>query len=126
MNYSKITFASAFLAFALSLGASSLRAQEEPAQQQPPPDAPPKPAAKTFPVPVILYGDQEDDSNRNGLRGDYTPLTGIQNATLGIPDFEAQDAEAIYDSLLVVSDRLDENRFGPADPVQIRPDGRAH
>jgi cytochrome c553 len=33
------------------------------------------------------------------------------------------DAEAIYDSLLVVSDRLDENRFGPADPVQIRPDG---
>jgi hypothetical protein len=88
MNYSKIIFASAFLAFALSLGASSLRAQEEPAQQQPPPDAPPKPAAKTFPVPVILYGDQEDDSNRNGLRGDYTPLTGIQNATLGIPDFE--------------------------------------
>src|SRR5262249_16987631 len=29
----------------------------------------------------------------------------------------------LYDSLLMISGRLDENRFGPADPVQIRPDG---
>ncbi|MBI4584957.1 MAG: PSD1 domain-containing protein [Planctomycetes bacterium] len=33
------------------------------------------------------------------------------------------DAEALYDSLLLIAGRLDENRFGRADPVQVRPDG---
>jgi mono/diheme cytochrome c family protein len=33
------------------------------------------------------------------------------------------DAEALYDTLLLVAGRLDETRFGPADPVQARPDG---
>jgi mono/diheme cytochrome c family protein len=33
------------------------------------------------------------------------------------------DAESLYDTLLVVASRLDERRFGPADPVQARPDG---
>lgn len=33
------------------------------------------------------------------------------------------DAEALYDTLLSVAGRLDETRFGPADPVQVRPDG---
>jgi hypothetical protein len=33
------------------------------------------------------------------------------------------DAESLYDALLMISGRLDEKRFGPADPVQIRPDG---
>lgn len=33
------------------------------------------------------------------------------------------DAEALYDSLLLVSGRLDERRFGPADAVQVRGDG---
>jgi mono/diheme cytochrome c family protein len=33
------------------------------------------------------------------------------------------DAEALYDSLLLVCGRLDEARFGPADAVQARPDG---
>src|SRR5262249_11222014 len=33
------------------------------------------------------------------------------------------DAEALYDTLLLVAGRLDECRFGPADPVQVRPDG---
>ena len=33
------------------------------------------------------------------------------------------DAEALYDTLLLVSGRLDEARFGPADPVQARGDG---
>ena len=33
------------------------------------------------------------------------------------------DAESLYDSLLLVSGRLDERQFGPADPVQSRPDG---
>jgi hypothetical protein len=33
------------------------------------------------------------------------------------------DAEALYDTLLLVSGRLDETRFGPADPVEARADG---
>ena len=33
------------------------------------------------------------------------------------------DAEALYDSLLLAAGRLDETRFGPADSVQLRPDG---
>jgi len=33
------------------------------------------------------------------------------------------DAEALYDSLLLVAGRLDERQFGPADAVQSRPDG---
>ncbi len=33
------------------------------------------------------------------------------------------DAEALYDTLLSVAGRLDETRFGPADAVQVRPDG---
>lgn len=33
------------------------------------------------------------------------------------------DAEALYDSLLLVAGRLDETRYGPADGVDKRPDG---
>jgi len=33
------------------------------------------------------------------------------------------DAEALYDTMLLVADRLDETRYGPPDPVQTRPDG---
>jgi mono/diheme cytochrome c family protein len=33
------------------------------------------------------------------------------------------DAEALYDSLLLVAGRLDEKRFGPGDPVTVRADG---
>jgi cytochrome c553 len=33
------------------------------------------------------------------------------------------DAESLYDTLLVVADRLDERRYGPADPVQVQRDG---
>jgi mono/diheme cytochrome c family protein len=35
------------------------------------------------------------------------------------------DAEAIYDSLLLIAGRLDEARFGPGDAVTVRPDGLA-
>jgi hypothetical protein len=35
------------------------------------------------------------------------------------------DAEALYDALLLVADRLDERPFGPADAVQTRSDGLA-
>jgi len=33
------------------------------------------------------------------------------------------DAEALYDSLLMISGRLDDARFGPPEPVQVRDDG---
>jgi hypothetical protein len=33
------------------------------------------------------------------------------------------DAESLYDTLLLVAGRLDERRYGPADPVQVRADG---
>jgi mono/diheme cytochrome c family protein len=33
------------------------------------------------------------------------------------------DAEALYDTMLLVAGRLDETRYGPADPVEARPDG---
>jgi hypothetical protein len=33
------------------------------------------------------------------------------------------DAEALYDTLLSISGRLNERRFGPADLVEVRPDG---
>jgi hypothetical protein len=33
------------------------------------------------------------------------------------------DAEALYDTLLLVAGRLDESRYGPPDAVQARPDG---
>jgi hypothetical protein len=33
------------------------------------------------------------------------------------------DAEALYDTLLAVAGRLDETRYGPADPVEVRADG---
>jgi hypothetical protein len=35
------------------------------------------------------------------------------------------DAEALYDSLLLIAGRLDERRFGPGDTVAVRPDGLA-
>ncbi len=33
------------------------------------------------------------------------------------------DAEALYDTLLLISGRLDDKQFGPADPVEVRSDG---
>ncbi|HKI38038.1 MAG TPA: PSD1 and planctomycete cytochrome C domain-containing protein [Gemmataceae bacterium] len=33
------------------------------------------------------------------------------------------DAEELYDTLLLVAGRLDETRFGPADPIEVRADG---
>ena len=35
------------------------------------------------------------------------------------------DAEALYDTMLLVAGRLDETRFGPSDAVQVRADGLA-
>ena len=84
MNWRTAFFGTCFLAFNLSLGAFASRAQEEPipvpdAPPQPMPDAPPKSAGHAF--PGIAIGQQEGE-----LQPDFSPLTGMQNATLGYPE----------------------------------------
>ncbi len=59
-------------------------AQQEPAPQEPSPidQTEPKPAARS-PFPVIDPNEQNDQSQ--DLQADYTPLTGLQTGTLGLP-----------------------------------------
>jgi len=75
MNCRKVVLGTLFV-LSLSLGAAAMCAQEEP---PPAPDAPPKPAGYSF--PGIGIGQQEGD-----LQPDSSPLTGMQNATLGLPE----------------------------------------
>src|SRR6516162_349986 len=75
MNWRKVVLGTLFV-LSLSLGAAAMCAQEEP---PPAPDAPPKPAGYSF--PGIGIGQQEGD-----LQPDSSPLTGMQNATLGLPE----------------------------------------
>jgi len=84
MNCRTVIFGSWLLAFALLLGVLSSRAQEEPqpvpdAPQEPMPEAPPKPAGYSF--PGLGIGQQQGE-----LQPDFSPLTGMQNATLGLPE----------------------------------------
>jgi len=75
MNFRIIILGTWILVLALSLGALASFAQDEP---EPPPGAPPKPAGYSFPG---LGGQQEGE-----LQPDNSPLTGMQNATLGTPE----------------------------------------
>jgi hypothetical protein len=84
MNCRKAILGTCFFAFTLSLGALASRAQDVPqpvpdAPPQPMPDFPPKPAGSSF--PEIGIGQQE-----GGLQPDSSPLTGMQDATLGYPE----------------------------------------
>src|SRR5271165_3331385 len=92
MTFRTSIFAACLFAFTLSLGLCVSRAQEEPQQpppenpQQPAPDtpyepfpqAPPKPAGSAFPA-FEIGGEGE-------LQPDFSPLTGMQNTTLGVPE----------------------------------------
>ncbi len=78
-----------FLLFCIfALSPTIVRAQEEPQPQQqeaPPIDqSEPKPAAQA-PFPVIDPNTQ-DYEDQGDLRADFTPLTGVQNPTLGSPE----------------------------------------
>jgi hypothetical protein len=75
MNCRKVVLGTWLFVLSLSLGAAVLCAQEEP---PPAPDAPPKPAGYSF--PGIGTGQQEGE-----LQPDFSPLTGMQNPTLGMP-----------------------------------------
>jgi hypothetical protein len=109
MNCRKFALNSAAFLFALLLGAPYLLAQQpdpqDPNQQQQPlppqgPESVPgqtnapdqtKAAGRAFPSPLILYGNDEDQDTNTAIGGygpDNSPLTGIQNATLGVPDPE--------------------------------------
>ncbi len=48
-----------------------------------------------------------------------------ENKLLSRMPLRRMDAEALYDSLLLVAGRLDETRFGPPDPVQVLESGLA-
>lgn len=76
MNCRAIIFGTWVLVVALSLGAAASCAQDEP---EPGPDAPPKPAGYSF--PRIGIGQQEGE-----LQPDFSPLTGMQSPTLGLPE----------------------------------------
>lgn len=45
------------------------------------------------------------------------------NRLLGRMPLKRMEAEAVYDTLLLVSGRLNENRYGPPDAVEVRKDG---
>src|SRR5207302_1387196 len=47
----------------------------------------------------------------------------LDNALYSRMPLTRLDAEALYDTLLLVAGRLDETRFGPPDAVEARPDG---
>src|SRR5271165_3578222 len=86
MKYRKAILGGYFFALVLSFGARNGYAQEEP---QSPTDAKPKPAARSYPIPIVDAGDQDENGvldKANGLQPDMTPLTGVQNATLGSPE----------------------------------------
>jgi hypothetical protein len=81
----KSIFAAVLLALVLFVGAGPLCAQDEP---QAPTEDKPKPAGTSYPIPAINSGDQQDQNAEptNTLQPDITPLTGIQDATLGSPE----------------------------------------
>jgi len=84
MHFRTAIFGTWLFASALSLGALASHAQEEPqpvpnAPQEPVPEAPPKPAGYSF--PSLGIGQAEGE-----LQPDFSPLTGMQNATLGLPE----------------------------------------
>ena len=77
MNCRKVIFGTWLFVVTLSLGALASFAQDEPPPV--PPDAPPKPAGFSF--PGVGVGQQEGE-----LQPDFSPLTGMQNPTLGLPE----------------------------------------
>jgi hypothetical protein len=87
MSYYRLILGGCFLSLALSVGALGLQAQDEP--QNPDDDkTKPKPAGTTYPIPTVDSGSQDQNNTPDtpSLQPDNTPLTGIQDATLGSPE----------------------------------------
>src|SRR5579863_6186450 len=82
MRCSKIADFTWLIILALCLGAPNSRAQDPPQVPTEGNDTNPKPAAHS--LPAIDTGTQPDENNTSPpLLPDVTPLTGVQNATLG-------------------------------------------
>jgi mono/diheme cytochrome c family protein len=60
---------------------------------------------------------------RNAERRTDPRTVDPDNALLSRMPLVRLDAEALYDTLLLVAGRLDEKRYGRADAVEVRPDG---
>jgi hypothetical protein len=77
------------LLFLLGVGVQALRAQDQPQQpqQEPTPDeSAPKPAARSIPATDQDQQEQNPNVDTNAIQPDETPLTGLQNATVGLPE----------------------------------------
>ena len=83
MNFHKAILGGCFLILTLMLGTLNVHAQDEP---QEPTETKPKPAGTSYPIPTIDPGNAQDENPPNALQPDTTPLTGVQNATLGSPE----------------------------------------
>ena len=90
MNYHRFMIGGFLVVFALCASDAALMAQDQPQQDQSQQDqdsqsqdaGQPKPAAKSY-FPVV--DPNQPDNQDNNMQPDYTPLTGVQNATLGTP-----------------------------------------
>jgi len=87
MTWRKKILGGCFLTLVLLIGAGAASPQDEPQEGN---GEKPKPAGRTYPLPTVLTGEPQDDNGvldtTNVLKPDNTPLTGVQNATLGIPE----------------------------------------
>lgn len=77
-----------FILCSFSLHAPSALAQDPPQQEpQAPSGGPAKPAARST-LPAIATDQDENQQDPNALQPDVTPLTGLEEATLGVPQFQ--------------------------------------
>ena len=81
MRCPKIADFTSLIILALCFGAPNSRAQDPPQVPTEENDTKPKPAAHS--LPTIDTGTQADENNASPILPDTTPLTGVQNATLG-------------------------------------------
>ena len=78
----KFAFASIVALILVATGVDPLRAQDP---SQSPLEDKPKPAGSSFPVPLVAGQQDQNSESDNNLTPDSSPLTGVQNPTLGSP-----------------------------------------
>ena len=86
MIYRQFALSGFFALCLFGLSSTAVRAQDEPQQPETPPidESEPKPAARS-PFPVIDPNSQDTSQDQGDMRADFTPLTGVQNPSLGAP-----------------------------------------